>query len=431
MHAAVEDIREMHIENLDILFMGAYLDAAGQLTDTRQQAKVRHRVGDILGLTFMALLAGNDEWKDIEDFGFDNIETLKKYLELPAGIPSHDTIERVFGILKPSEVQNALVGILKRIVEMVNEKQGEQYLYRNDQFDVKIQDIVAVDGKETHNTAKRGGASIEESRNLNELNVMSTEWGITLSTTRIDEKTNEIPEFQTVARQMDFRGCIVTADALNTQKETVEAIVESRGDYCLALKANQKNAYTEIREYFADEELLAELRKKADCYRKETEENSYKEICREYYITDDIKWFADRTKWKKLKTIGYEKKTIADKQKNETFIEERYYICSIQPLSELFALTVRRHWHIENCLHWTLDIVFKEDSLRSKDKNATHNLGLIRRFVMFIIKLMKEYYGRSLQRIRKKIGRNFETEIPVIMGVLKTLCDEDLIDKLN
>lgn len=100
-------------------------------------------------------------------------------------------------------------------------------------------------------------------------------------------------------------------------------------------------------------------------------------------------------------------------------------------MADLFAIAIRRHWHIENGLHWILDVVFREDKLRSKEKKGIHNLGLVRRFVIFIIKLLKVYYGRSMKRIRNKIGRNLETEIPVILAVLKVLYENDMLDAID
>ena len=409
IHITVEEMKKLGIEGLDKMFMNEYLQQADQLTDSRQQVKVKHSLKDIVGIVFFAVLAGNDEWTEISDFAIDEKETLKKYLELSNGIPSHDTIQRVFFILKPDELQNMLVNILIQLITVAG-KGLDEYLYRNDNLSCYIRDVIAADGKETHNTAKKNGKDIASRRNLNELNVMSTEWGMNLSSTMIDEKSNEIPEMQKVIKHIDCRGCIVTTDAMNAQKATAMAIVkEAHGDYCLALKENQKITYCEVKKYFACEELMKELIAKDGQYIKETEETTYSTITREYFITNDIKWFEDRKEW----------------------VEERYYLCSIKPIAELIAIVVRRHWHIENCLHWTLDIVFKEDKLRSKEKNGIHNLGLIRRFVMFIIKLLKVYYNRSMKRIRNKIGRNLETEIPVILAVLKVLYDNDMLNAID
>lgn len=427
----MEEIKGLGIEDLDRMFMEEYLEQADQLTDTRQQAKVWYSLKDVIGIAFFALLAGNDEWTEIADFALDEKETLKKYLELPKGIPSHDTIQRVFFILRPDELQRMLVNILIQLITVAG-KYVDEYLYRNDALGCCIRDVIAADGKETHNTAQKGGPEPAASRNLNEFNVMSTEWGICLSSTRIDEKSNEIPEMQKVIRQIDCRGCIVTADAMNTQRATARAIVkEAQGEYCLALKENQKTAYQEIKEYFGCEDFLKELMRQDGRYLKEAEHTAKRITIREYFITDDIQWFEDREEWEKLSAIGYERKTITQKETNEVRVEERYYLCSIHPIAELFATAVRRHWHIENGLHWTLDVVFREDKLRLKEKNGIHNLGLMRRFVMFLIKLLKAYYHRSMKRIRNKIGRNLETEIPVILAVLKVLYDNDMLDAID
>lgn len=428
---AIDEIRGLGIDRLDQLFLETYMEEAEQLTDNRQQAKVKHSMKDIVGIVFFAVLAGNDEWTEIYDFSLDEREVLEKYLELPNGIPSHDTIQRLFAVLNGDELQRMLVNILVRIVAVAG-KGLDEYLYRNEELGCYIRDVIAADGKEIRNTGKAGSQKAEEKRNLQEFNVLSTEWGINLSSTRIDEKTNEIPEMQEVMKTLDCRGCVVTADAMNAQKDTAYAIIEyAHGDYCLALKGNQKTAFQEVAEYFSCEELRRGLQEKEGCYRKETEETSGKTIIREYYITDDIKWFEDRKEWKKLTSIGCERKTVIKKGTGEAHTEERYYLCSIKPIAELFAIVVRRHWHIENCLHWTLDVVFKEDKLRSKEKNAIHNLGLIRRFVMFIIKLLKAYYNRSMKRIRSTIGRKLDKEIPVILAVLKVLYDNEMLDAID
>lgn len=431
IHIRVEELRILGIKDLDKIFMEEYLIQAEQLTDSRQQAKVWHSMKDILGIVFFAVLAGNDEWIDIADFAVDERETLERYLELSHGIPSHDTIQRVFFSLRSDELQSMLVNILIQIVTVAG-KRLDECLYKNDELDCHIRDVIAADGKEIHNTGKKSSEEPTQRRNLNEFNVMSTEWGISLSSTRIDEKSNEIPEMQKVMKQLDCRGCVVTADAMNTQKATAEAIIkEAQGDYCLALKGNQKTAYLEVKEYFANEKFLEEIMRKEGMYLIETEETTYATLTREYFITDDIKWFEDKKEWEKLTSIGYERKTISKRGTDEVTVEERYYLCSIRPVAELFAIVVRRHWHIENGLHWVLDIVFKEDKLRSKEKNGIHNLGLIRRFVMFIMKLLKVYYHRSMKRIRAKIGRNLESEIPVILATLKVLYDNNMLDAID
>lgn len=300
----------------------------------------------VIGIAFFALLAGNDEWTEIADFVLDEKETLKKYLGLPRGIPSHDTIQRVFFILRPDELQRMLVNILVRLVTVAG-KCVDEYLYRNEALGCGIRDVIVADSKQTRNTAKKGSPETAASRNLNEFNVMSTEWGICLSSTRTDEKSNEIPEMQKVIKQLDCQGCIVTADVMNTQKATARAIVkEAHGEYCPALKENQKTAYQEIKEYFGCEDFLKELMGQEGRYLKETEHTASRITVREYFITDDIQWFEDREEWEKLSAIGYERKNIIQKETNGVQVEKRYYLCSIRPVVGLFATAVRRHWHI-------------------------------------------------------------------------------------
>ncbi len=268
---------------------------------------------------------------------------------------------------------------------------------------------------------------MEDGRNLNELNVQSTEYGVTLSSTRIGEKTNEIPEAQAVLKKLDLRKCVVTADALNTQKETAHSIVkDAHADYCLALKANQQNAYADVRDYFSDEGLRKALEGQKLTYKKEEETFSGKTVVREYYITEEIRWFEDRRLWEKLTSIGYEKKTIKHND-GKTAVEERYFLCSIKADAELFSTVVRRHWHVENLLHWILDVTFREDSLKTREKKALHNLGLIRRSVLSLLKILKAYYGNiSYKHMRRRIGRTFEAQIPVIFSVIKELYDRGI-----
>lgn len=190
--------------------------------------------------------------------------------------------------------------------------------------------MIAADGKEIYNVGKKNSGDPAERRNLNEFNAMSTELGINLSSTRIDEKSNEIPKMQNVMRQLDCSGCVVTADAMNTQKATAKAIIdEAHGDYYLALKENQKRAYIEV--YFACEKLLKELLSQEGRYFKETEETSCAAITREYFVTDDIKWFEDKKGWRKLTSIRYEKKTIGQKETGEASVENGI-ICAVSSL---------------------------------------------------------------------------------------------------
>lgn len=415
---------DMRGGGLDALFFSEFGQMASGLQDSRQQTKVRHRMDDVVAIVFFALLSDIDEWTEMEYFAIDQRDVLGKYLSLPNGIPSHDTLERVVAIIKPEELQDMLVGVLRAIITRAAETMGEP-LYTNEELGISITDVVAIDGKETRGTGVECATDETERRNLNELNVQSTEYGITLSSTRIGEKTNEIPEAQKVLKRLELKGCVVTADALNTQKETAKAIVDhAHADYCLALKENQRNAHADVADYFHSPETLEDLRKGQNTYIKEEEEVSGQKIIREYYMSSEIKWFEDLDEWTGLLSFGYEKKTVM-KPGGEECHEERFFLCSFPADADLLSIVVRRHWHVENLLHWILDVTFKEDSLSTRNKKALHNLGLIRRFVLSLLKALKEYYGNmSYRYMRRRIGRTFEKQITVIFSVFKVLYDQ-------
>lgn len=404
------------------IVLGFLHDGLVSLTDTRQSGKVKHLIGDCVGIVLFSLFSDVDEWIEMEMFANDNLDVLKNYLELPNGVPSHDTIERVMQIVNVNELDNILDEVLRSTIQQASKTKGA--IYRNDDLGIVIDDVIAVDGKEIRNTGNPRKKDIEDQRNFNMLNVQSTETGITLSATKINEKSNEIPEAQKVLKGLQLKGSVVTADALNTQKETARVIIEeAHADYCLAVKSNQKMLYDEIALYFSDEYLLKCIKEKNGCYLKETEETTYKVTTREYYITDDIAWYDDRKNWKALKSFGCEKKTVVNKEDGAITSESRYFICSIMPVAELFAIVVRRHWHVENLLHWVLDVVFKEDHLHTREKNALLNLAKIKRFVLSVLKILKPYYNMSFRYMRRKIGRNFAKEIPVIFSALKVMYD--------
>ncbi len=420
-----EMMEDLDRDGMDEMFFELFNESTSSLTDSRQQKKVTHLLSDVVGIVFFAILCGVDEWIEMEMFAYDHHKTLQKYLKLENGIPSHDTMERVISIIKPDELQNILVDVLKAII-MRSTQEADIPLYSNEELGIEIKDVVAIDGKETRGTGNANAADVADQRNLNELNVQSTEYGITLASKRISEKSNEIPAAQEVLKSLDLKGCVVTADAMNTQKDTVLAICSAHADYCLALKANQGLAYQDVKEYFSSEAILSDLRQGRLTYHKETEELSDKTIIREFYCTEDTGWFADRKLWKNLKSFVYEKKTIIKKWKpNEETVEERFFISSLKADAEMFSIVVRRHWHVENLLHWMLDVTFREDSLRTREKKALHNLGLIRRFTLSILKILKTYYNNiSIKHIRNKLDRKFDEQMPVIFSVLKMLYEQ-------
>ena len=193
-----------------------------------------------LYLTFFAIISKATEWKEIESFAKKEEKWLKKYLELPNGIPSHDTIQRVISILDSKILYE---NCLKYFIEIV-----DKYIPKEE----NEKDVYSIDGKTT-NSSSRSSLTTTKINQLNTMSFYSHNYGVSIIQDYINDKENEIPMGPKLLEQLDLKNCIVTADALNTQKETVKSIIKKNGDYVLALKGNQKNFYNEIKEYFLDD----------------------------------------------------------------------------------------------------------------------------------------------------------------------------------
>lgn len=381
---------------------------ASAIKDDRNQSYVRHLLVDVVMITFFAMLANSNEWADIEIFAKSKEKWLRKYLELPYGIPTDDTIRIIIGNIDSAHFYSLTINFLIGTMDMMLNSAGST----PEQFDA---DIIAVDGKESKGS-KRNTTDVEAVRALQTLNVYSTSYRMCIAQKFIEEKTNEIPAAQAVLSIMDLRGSIVTADAMNCQKDTVAAIVRSKGDYVLALKGNQKLFYRDVQEYF-DEEKLEEIKGKKGQYYKTVEKEHGGIAIREYYITGDVEWYCEHSKWKELNAFGMVRKTL-EKKNGETVLECRYYICSIEPNAELFERAVRSHWAIENNLHWSLDFTFKDDKNTSMAKTGAKNMQIMKKIVLAVLGIIKESYKLSMAKIRYKLSLNYEVEIEKMLSLL-------------
>ena len=363
--------------------------------DNREQYKVKHKMEDIVMITFLALMSNANEWTEINNFAIHHEKWLKKFLKLKNGIPSHDTIQRVISILNPQELYNDCF--------LTSKEENEK-------------DVLSMDGK-TSNGSSRSKLTTEEIKPVNTMSIYSHNYGISLVQDYIDEKSNEIPMGPELIKKLKLNNCILTADALNTQKDTVEAIIKAKGDYVLALKKNQKRFYEDVKDYFEDKVNI----KKIEDYFEETEKSHSKIITRKYYMTNDIKWLHGHKKWKNLKSIGVEFKTIENIQTGEITKENRYFIISFENNIHDFSDAVRKHWGVENNLHAPLDIIFLEDKNKTLEKNGAKNLGIFRRIVLNILKFIQCYYNKmSLKLIRFDISMDVETGLEKVFKILNT-----------
>ena len=259
----------------------------------------------------------------------------------------------------------------------------------------------------------------EEIITLNCLNAYSTKYSICIGSEKITDKSNEIPAIPLLINRLKIDGAIVTWDALNTQIKNIEAVVNAKADYVVALKGNQGTFYDEVKEYFDDKKIEMIVAGNSNSQYKKIEEKSHSNyITYEYFQTNNIAWYSDKENWKKLTTIGLVIKTIesivvetVEKKKGKKVIKEkikrkklkkekRYYISSLNLNIELFSKAIRSHWEVENKLHWHLDFTFKEDDNTTANKNALLNLQLVNKFTLGVLEQVKPFYnGISLRRI--------------------------------
>ena len=401
----LDAINTKELQNIMIIFKSQ--------NDSRMQGKVKHLMSDIIMISFLAILARCNGWDEIAMFAKSKEKWLKSFLELPNGIPSHDTIQRVISLLNGETLYNGCINFL---IEKIDELTAKD----------ETKDVLSMDGKITKGSS-RNKENTEEIKALNTMSIYSHDYGVSLVQDYIKDKSNEIPMGPELIKKLDLTNCILTADALNTQKETVTAIKEAKGDYVLALKKNQKSFYEDVKDYLDDEDILKELR--SESYSEDIEKSHSKIITRKYYMTSKISWLNNKDKWDKLESIGVEKKIIESIQTGEITEENRYFIISFKDDIHSFADAVRKHWGVENNLHAPLDIVFKEDANKTLEKNGAKNLGILKRICLSILKFVQTYYNLSLNKIRFLLSIDFEHEIENVFKLLNTDDIAKLLEK--
>lgn len=376
-------------------------EAMKDLTDSRQKEKKIYKIWDIVICIVISVLCGKKDWEEIHDFVEEKYDFFRSFLKMSGGIPSAKTYKRVMAIIDYKELEkilNTFFGIItKDIIHGI--------------------DILSFDGRVSNGSKRKDTLKQEKVSPLNMLNVYSTQRQMCICSQIIDKKTNEIPNIIEVIKQINIKDTITTWDALNTQKENVAFVIEKGADYVVPIKANHPTFYQELIDYFNEkEEEYIIAGKSNSAYKKIHEYKNGKAITYEYFQTTDVFWFEDINEWKSLHSIGMVKKTIEGKE--ETAIERRYYISSLFINIDLFSDAIRKEWHVENKLHWHLDVTFRQDKNRTIDKNALANLEIVNKFCLAILQRVKKYYNKSLKRIMGILSANVEENFLELIALL-------------
>ena len=313
---------------------------------------------DIVVIALCATICGGEDFKDMETFGKARFDFLKKFLDLPNGIPDSDTFRRLFERLNPTALANCLYEWLSV------QREGRQ--------------IVAIDGK----TIRGSGSAAQKARHV--VSAFVTDNQIVLGELATEEKSNEITAVPKLLDTIDVENAIVTADAMSCQRAITAKITERKADFVLGLKNNQPELLENVELFFNSPPISIQ-------YHIDGPEKDHGRIeTRKYALVNDIAWL-DTKGWTNIKGVAkVEKETI---DKNGTHTETRYFITSLNSLEE-FVRASRKHWAIENNLHWCLDVIFREDASRARKDNSPLNMNVIRKIALSCVRKSKAKYKR-------------------------------------
>ncbi len=331
------------------------------IDDPRREYLIEHQLLDIIAITICGVICGAESWVEIEEYGVSKQEWLEKFLALPNGIPSRDTIRRLFAQLDPKQLQSCFLSWIKSIAQLT---QGE---------------VIAIDGKTLRHSYDRG-------KNQGAIHMVSA-WAcqnsLVLGQMKVEEKSNEITAIPQLLKILEIQGCIVTIDAMGTQKEIAQEIIQRGGDYILSLKGNQGNIHQDVKQLF-DWGLKTNFENiPHETYSTINKGHGRIEI-RRYWLLSEVENLMDGRLWSGLKRVGLVESERRIKGQLPR-IEKRYYLLSLDGGVERFAQAVRSHWSIENQLHWCLDVAFDEDNSRIRSGYAPENMSLIRHIALNLL----------------------------------------------
>lgn len=338
-----------------------------RIADHRHHNKL-HKLIDVIIIAICGVIAGADTYEQIENFGKKRKKWLSGFLELPHGIPSHDTFGRIFERMNPNEFQNSF----KCWIGSVTERTKGQ--------------VIAIDGK----TLRRSHDQSNDKKAIHMISAWASSNQVVLGQLKTEEKSNEITAIPNLLKLLDVSGCIITIDAMGTQKKIARTIMEKYGDYILAVKENHKTLYNDTALFFKEMESMKKEGFTFDEY--ETVDGDHGRIeTRKYVMTADIDWLHDKENWAGLKSLGMVESSRDIK--GECSHEKRYYISSLDCDAKRFGDAVRSHWGIENSVHWVLDIAFREDESRIRKGSAPENFAAIRHIALNLLRNNKMFKG--------------------------------------
>jgi predicted transposase YbfD/YdcC len=338
-----------------------------EVEDPRIDRTKRHQLLDIIIIAICAAICGADNWVAIEEFGNAKIRWLRSILKLPNGIPSHDTFGRVFARLDAKQFQHCFLDW----VQAINEVTGGQ--------------VVALDGK----TLRRSHDRPLGKEAIRMVSAWASESRLVLGQVKVDDESNEITALPELLKLLTLKGCIVTIDAIGCQTDIAQLIVEREADYVLAVKGNQGALHQDVQDLFVYAKEIGFKDVAYDFCQTVNGGHGRIEIRRHWTISqpDFLEFLDSKGVWAGLHSIGMveAERRVGDK----VSCEVRYYISSLSGDAAEFGQAVRSHWGIENCVHWVLDIAFREDDCRIRKGNGPQNFAVLRHIALNLLRQEK------------------------------------------
>ena len=359
------------------------------LPDPRDSQGRRHKLIDVIVIAVCATICGAEGFIDMEEFGHSRKEWLRTFLELPHGIPSHDTIGRVFAALEPT----AFAACLGRWVKNVTDKLAPQ--------------VVGIDGKKLRRSFDKANAQAA----LNIVSAWASEQRMTLGQVTASAESNEITAVPELLKVLDVAGCIVTVDALNTQKEVVKQIAAKAADYVVALKDNHPRLKEEVAALLTNVREGRTFGYTISHHQTLDKEHGRIETRRIWQVELPPERLSEQSEWAGLRSVAVvqAEREVGTKASRE----ERYYLSSLPADAEHIAQVIRDHWKIENSCHWVLDVVFREDDSRVRVGNAAANFAVVRRWALSLLQ-QERSTKRSVKTKRLKAALDLKYLLKVL-----------------
>lgn len=370
----------MIINNLNILETSNKLRSIfNAIDDPRRDITKLHNLNDILLIGIISVICGAETWENVAGYARAKIDFLRTFLELPNGIPSHDTFNRVFSSINSEQFETCFIAWVSSLAQMAP---GQ---------------VIAIDGK-----AIRGAKSKGKKSPIHMVSAWACENNLVLGQTKVAEKSNEITAIPKLLEVLALEGSIITIDAMGAQQDIVAKIIDSKADYIIAVKQNQKRLYQDIEDEFRFSKAITTITDTdLDHGRIETRTCSV--------ITNDFEHLQNKEKWAALCSLIKVESTREFKNSDKpTEKATRYYISSLTAQARDFQKAIRSHWAIENKLHWTLDVAFGEDASRKRAGNSAQNFSILNKIALNLIKNEKtEKQGVKGKRLRAAWDNNY------------------------